>query len=87
MDELAQALVLQQVVLGEPQMSVVDCVGFGTELGVDVEQALEGFLPGEPVVQLGQQLAALGERLLQSGFLLGVVCVCLLVVRASERAR
>lgn len=73
MEQLAQTLVLQQVVLGESQVSIVDRVRFRTELGVDVEQTLERFLPGQLVVKLGQKASALGERFLEFAFLVWVV--------------
>jgi len=69
---------LQQVVLGElvgrPRL-VEDCLRLGREVGVDVEQPLEGLLAGQLLVQLIEQRPTLGQRLLQFGLLLGgLVC-------------
>lgn len=72
---------LQQVVLGELEVSVVeDCVGLRAELGVDLEQALEGFLAGQLVVELGQERLALAQGDLEPRFLVWFVCsICLFV--------
>lgn len=67
---------LQKVVLGESQVSIVDCVRFRTELGVDVEQTLERFLPGQLAVELSQESPTLSERFLEFAFLVLVVCCC-----------
>jgi len=72
-DELAEPLVLQEVVFCEFEALVVDCVGFGTELGVNVEQTLEGFLHGKLMVELSQQSLALSERVPQFCLLVLVV--------------
>lgn len=54
MQQLAEALVLQQIVLGEARLPVVDGERVGREVGVDVEQPLEGLLARQLAVQLAQ---------------------------------
>lgn len=64
MEQLAESLVLQEVVFCKTKVSVVDGKRFWTKSRIYVEQSLKRLFPCELLVELAEKPFALAQRFL-----------------------